>query len=235
MHPEHRSLLEQLHGARRPAAHGRFDPSGYLGLDHPYLNVSVPDRRRIAKAWLAAHRSWPAEDVLALADSLVLGASHEEKTLATLLVANAPAVRARLVPAGVERWLDHLGGWAEVDSLCQNVFTAEELFADWAAWKDLIRRLAVDGNINKRRAALVLLTGTVARSDDERLVELAFEILERLKGERAILITKATSWLLRSLIPRRRDALTRYLRAQASTLPAIAVRETRRKLETGRK
>jgi hypothetical protein len=44
----------------------------------------------------------------------------------------------------------------------------------------------------------VLLTGPVSRSDDARFRDLAFEMTERLKRERIILITKAVSWLLRS-------------------------------------
>jgi 3-methyladenine DNA glycosylase AlkD len=235
MHPEHRALLEELGRAGRATSHGRFDPSTYLGGSHVFLNVPVPDRRRIAKAWLRGRRSWTAEQVLAVAESLVLGASHEEKTLAALMLSLHPKARAALGPEGVERWLGQLDGWAEVDSLCQNLFTAEELLSDWPAWSALIARLAGDPDIDKRRAALVLLTGPVHRNGDLGLAGLAFETIQRLKSEKPILITKAVSWLLRSLLTRHRAAVAAFLDAEAQTLPAIAVRETRRKLQTGRK
>jgi 3-methyladenine DNA glycosylase AlkD len=235
MHPDHPALVERLRSRARPTSHGRFDPSGYLGSDHAVLNVSVPDRRAIAKAWIAAHKDAAPAEVLALAASLFDGPSHEEKTLAALLLAAHRKARAVAGAEDVDRWLDRLAGWAEVDTLCQNVFPAEQLLADWPAWRGLIRRLAEDANINRRRAALVLLVGPAARSDDPRLRELAFETIDRLKPERAILITKAVSWLLRAMTARHAAAVRAYLQANAAALPAIAVRETRSKLETGRK
>jgi 3-methyladenine DNA glycosylase AlkD len=132
-------------------------------------------------------------------------------------------------------WLDHLQGWAEIDSLCASVFGPEELEADWPAWEGLIRRLATDANINRRRAALVLLTRPTRTSPDPRYRRLALEMVEQLKHERAILITKAVSWLLRSMADRHGAAVADYLDANAASLPAIAVRETRTKLRTGTK
>jgi 3-methyladenine DNA glycosylase AlkD len=113
------------------------------------------------------------------------------------------------------------------------VFGASELLADWPAWAALIENLAGDANINKRRAALVLLTRPTRTSDDPRFCDLAFQVIERLKAERPILITKAVSWLLRSMTARHARAVEAYLATNAQTLPAIAVRETRAKLRTG--
>ncbi len=235
MHPEHLALLGQLRQASRPRSHGWSDPGGYLGVERVFLNVTVPDRRRIAKAWVAAHKALPPAQLLAVVDSLFAGDSHEEKTLATILLAAHPKARASFGPAQVDGWLDRLEGWAEIDSLCQNLFTAQEMLADWPAWKALIQRLARDPNINRRRAALVLLTGPVHRSDDPCFVELALQTIERLKAERPILITKAVSWLLRAMTARHGPAVAAYLDKEASSLPSIAVRETRNKLATGRK
>jgi 3-methyladenine DNA glycosylase AlkD len=107
--------------------------------------------------------------------------------------------------------------------------------ADWPGWRALIGRLAGDPNINRRRAALVLLTAPTRTSDDARFRDLSFEVIERLKPERPILITKAVSWLLRSMAGRHGPAVAAYLEANAASLPAIAVRETRTKLVTGTK
>jgi 3-methyladenine DNA glycosylase AlkD len=235
MHPEHRRLLQQLQAAARPDRHAGFDFGGYSGSPHASLGLSVPDRRRIAKHWLAEHKAMPATAFTAVMDSLFEGSTHEEKTMAALLVALDKAARRQLSPSHVDRWLGHLVGWAEVDSLCQNAFAAEDMLADWPAWSALIGRLAGDANINKRRASLVLLTGPDRYSDDHRFVGLAIANIERLKGERDILITKAVSWLLRSLSIRHRDLVEAYLRDKEASLPRIAVRETRAKLQTGRK
>ena len=232
MSPEHQILLEQLRAASRPAD-SRFDPAKYLKSDAVFLNVSVPDRRRIAKAWLKAHKGWGVPQVLALVGELVAGESHEEKTLGLLMLEGRG--RRPFGPAEVDRWLDHLVGWAEVDSLCQSIFGPEDLLGDWPAWSGALRRLARDPNINKRRAALVLPCRSARTSPDPRLRDLAFETIDTLKGEREIIITKAVSWLLRSLSDQHPSAVAAYLDTEGPALPAIAVRETRAKLATGRK
>ncbi len=189
----------------------------------------------MVRRWQAEHRRWPAEAVLAVVESLLGGASHEERTLATLLLRYSKPARLGATPAHVDRWLDHLNGWAEVDSLCQNVFTAEQMLADWPAWRGLVERLSKDANINKRRASVVLLTGPVHYDDDRRLADLAFAVIERVKGERPILITKAVSWLLRALADRRPAAVAAYIDENEATLPKIAVRGAKTKLRTGTK
>ena len=95
--------------------------------------------------------------------------------------------------------------------------------------------LARDENTDKRRAALVLLTAPISQSPDARILELSLELIDRLKGEKDGRITKAVSWLLRKGIKQHRAAIAAYLEANAAALPAIAARETRRKLATGKK
>ena len=76
---------------------------------------------------------------------------------------------------------------------------------------------------------------SVSGRDRPRFRDLGFEVIEQLKSERPILITKAVSWLLRSMAGRHGAAVAAYLDAEAATLPAVAVRETRTKLKTGTK
>lgn len=91
----------------------------------------------------------------------------------------------------------------------------------------------MDVNVNRRRGALVLLTCPCRTSENPVFLELAFEVVGRLKGERDPMIAKAVSWLLRSAAGRHPLALAAYLEANKAGLPAIAVRETRNKLATG--
>ncbi|HEX2558945.1 DNA alkylation repair protein [Phenylobacterium sp.] len=233
MHPEHARLLEEIRKAGRPPTlpppgNDSFGSSGRIS----YI-VSVPQRRAIAKAWAQGRRRTEPAEALAVVESLLTGESFEERTLATFLLAyHAPARRA-VRPQQVERWLGQLNGWAEVDGLCQSLFPADQLLADWPAWRSTLERLAGENDPNKRRASLVLLTGPVKGDEDERLKAAAFENVERLQGERDPLITKALSWLLRALCHRHGPAVADYLARRAGELPAIAVRETRTKLATG--
>jgi 3-methyladenine DNA glycosylase AlkD len=171
--------------------------------------------------------------ILEVVDSLNSGESHEEKTFAALLLGYHAKARAQARPEDLDRWLGQLNGWAEIDCQCRNLFPPEQMLQAWPAWKRLIEQLSRDPNINKRRASLVLLNAPTHYSADERFADLALANVDRLKGEREILITKAISWLLRSMISRHRQAVEAYLAANAPTLPAIAVRETRTKLATG--
>ena len=231
---EHAGLTAQLRAAGT-TYHGGDQNDSYTGSGHPFFYVSVPEMRRMARAWLAAHRHAPDAALLAMADRLFAGAHYEEKVLGAILLQTNARIHRQLTPATVYRWLDDLNGWAEIDSLCTGAFWGELMAADWPAWRALIGGLAADANINKRRAALVLLTAPTRTSDDPRFSDLAFEVIARLQGERAILITKAVSWLLRSMAGRHGAAVAGYLDANAASLPAIAVRETRVKLATGTK
>ena len=100
-----------------PAMNDSYGSSG-----RPCYAVSVPDRRAMARRWVTEHRRAPPDAVLAVVESLLAGESHEERTLATLLLRYSKTARGAAGPADVDRWLDQLNGWAEVDSLCQNLF-----------------------------------------------------------------------------------------------------------------
>ncbi len=230
----HKKLLAEIKKHKgRGTAHSKSD--SYIGSGHYYYDVSVPARRAIARKWLAANKNISEADFLKTIDDLNKGKSHEEKTMASSLIGYHALHRKNMGPKHVDKWLTHLVGWAEVDSLCQNVFTADEMLANWKAWENQIRKFSKDKNISKRRAALVLLTGPVHYSSDKRISELAFEMMERLKSEREILITKAVSWLLRSMITRHKAAVAEYVKKNSASLPSIAVRETLNKIKTGRK
>jgi 3-methyladenine DNA glycosylase AlkD len=232
-HPDHAKLLGEIIAMAPPALREGHGRDSYGGSGHLYYDLPVPERRAIARRWVAGRRGSPVGDRLALIDSLFAGDSHEEKTLASIILGYDASARRAARPSDVDRWLGRLHGWAEIDSLCQSVFTPDDLAADWPAWRDLIRRLAGDPNINKRRAAMVLLNAPVRTSSDVRFRDLALEVIDRLKGERDILITKAVSWLLRSMVGRHRQAVVDALERGAAVLPAVALRETRAKLETG--
>jgi 3-methyladenine DNA glycosylase AlkD len=170
-----------------------------------------------------------------LLDALIKGRSHDEKVLAAILLGYSEIHRQHVTPQHLDSWLNHLAGWAEVDALCYSNIAADEMLSQWSAWKAMLVTFSKDKNVHKRRASLVLLTGPVWCSSDPRLAKIAFENIGRLKSEKDILITKAISWLLRRLIRNHRKEVASYIKTNADGLPKIAIRETRRKLLTGRK
>jgi len=105
----------------------------------------------------------------------------------------------------------------------------------WKTWKKNILKFSRKENIQLRRASLVLQCRPSRNSDDPKLRRLAFETIGRLKSEKEVLITKAVSWLLRSLAVKNGPEVLRYLQANQESLPKIAYRETMKKIKTGKK
>ncbi len=64
---------------------------------------------------------------------------------------------------------------------------------------------------------------------------MALQNVERLKSEKSGLITKAISWVLRSMVRYNKKIVEKFLKEKGATLPKIALRETLVKLKTGRK
>ncbi|KKU03301.1 MAG: hypothetical protein UY06_C0007G0018 [Candidatus Amesbacteria bacterium GW2011_GWA2_47_70] len=211
------------------------ETSGYLGHRHFHYGLSVPQRRVIANAWIKNNNAISLTKFITLLDLLYRGDSYEEKSMAGLLLGYLPKLRRQLNPKLLDNWLSYLEGWAEIDSTCQSNFTADEILLKWNDWEKLIKSFADNKSVSKRRASLVLLTGVVNNSNDKRLIGLAFEVIDKLKSERDILITKAVSWLLRNLIRHNKIRVEKYLDENLDYLPIIAIRETKNKLRTGKK
>ena len=234
MNPHHQHILEQVQAAEPGRGQTTQRPE-HLGTTRKWYGLTNAQRRRILLDFCAAHKALSFADWLALIDSLYQGESYEERCAPQTLLLRYPRYRRQLPLAQLEAWLGCLEGWAEVDSTCQTVFTDKDLLADWAGWRALLASLAADADVNKRRAALVLLTAPISQSDDERILDLALQLIGRLKADKDKRITKAISWLLRKGIKQHQAVIAAYLEANAGSLPAIAVRETRKKLLTGKK
>lgn len=209
--------------------------NSYLGNDHLRYPITNPELRVIAKDWMRAHRDLSSDEFRDVLTSLIEGESSTEKMMAGILMRYSQKGQRTFDPAIFDHWLDHLVGWVEVDTLCTGPLPTTQLPTDWPRWKPLIVTLSKDTNINKRRASLVLFCSPVSRVRDERLATEALLTIDRLKSEKEIIITKAVSWLLRSMIKHYRKEVSEYLKLNNDTLPRIAVRETLVKLKTGKK
>jgi 3-methyladenine DNA glycosylase AlkD len=229
----HQELLDEI----RERAYGLEPQAGdhYLGTTKPIYRLSTADSRSIVKDWIRRHPEVTPTEYRALLDSLARGRTTNELTTIGDLLRLLPRLRRTLEPTCIDAWLGRVEGWAETDSICQGSFTAAEMLGEWSAWKAALVRLSRSDNVHKRRASLVLLTRPVRESADPRLSKLAFRNIEHLKADRHILISKAISWLLRDLTRHHASEVKTYLKESEKTLPPVAVRETRAKLETGRK
>ncbi len=230
----HAEILELINkNAGKATKHTDLD--NYLGTSHPRYPITVPLLRTIAKDWMKAHSDLTATHFSTLLTSLIKGESSTEKCMAGILLDYATKEQRQFNPKLFDGWLNELEGWAEVDTLCTGKYTSTEIINQWESWEPILLRFAVSRNIHKRRASIVCLCSPLRTHSDKRLADCAIQNIEVLKSEKDILITKAISWVLRTLIKHHRKKVESYLKENSSTLPDIAVRETRVKLKTGRK
>lgn len=230
----HQEILKKIKkNSGKPATDAFLN--SYLGNDHVRYPITAPGMRSIAKEWMRAHRHLTADELRDVLTSLIEGRSSTEKMMAGILMGYSAKHQRTFDPAIFDQWLNHLVGWAEVDALCTGDFSITQLPADWTRWKKLIVRLSRDDNINKRRASLVLFCSPLSRIKDERLCTEALRRIERLKSEKHVMIAKAVSWVLRSMIKNYREDVEAYVSENLATLPKIALRETMVKLKTGKK
>lgn len=207
----------------------------YLGTDKIYHSFSTKQISDLAKK-IVTENNLDEDKTINLLNSLYQnGTTYTEIALAALILSNSPKVLKNFDPKNLDLWLNYTCGWAENDILCQSNFTSEILLNNWPSWQKILKEFNQSTNINKRRASLVLLTKSLRQSDDSRLSKLAFQQIENLKSEKEILITKAVSWLLRSLVAFHKDELLDYLAKNKDSLPKIAYREALTKATTGRK
>ncbi len=207
----------------------------YLGTPRRVLGVRADDLRKLAKTTAQANQGWEDAQWLALLDVLYAGDLFEQRSLAGLLLGVLHPLRRRLELARLRGWLAQQAGWAEVDTTCQSSWTDKEVLARWAEWDPFLDALSRSEAISLRRASLVLLVKPLRHNADARLTQRGLANVQRLQGERDRMITKAVSWVLRSMIAEQPETVRAYLAENGGALQSTVVREVQKKLETGRK
>jgi len=231
----HQYLLDEIIGKSGKATQHTFLDS-YLGNSHPRYPINAPTLRSIAKNWIQTNKvKVSSKEFVSLLTSLIEGESSTEKVMAGILLDYSPKEWRQFDPSVFDHWLEQLKGWAEVDSLCTGKYTISEISNNLAQWKKLLISFSKSDNIEKRRASLVLLCSPLSKENNEALLPIAFQNINRLKAEKEILITKAISWLLRSAVRYYKEEVADFVNQHSDSLPKIAVRETLVKLKTGKK
>jgi 3-methyladenine DNA glycosylase AlkD len=234
MNSHHKELLHLIRKHSGKATQHTF-LDNYLGNHHPRYPISMPILRSIAKDWMKQHHHLQTKDFVNLLCSLIKGESSTEKMFTGILFGYATAEQRNFDPNYFDEWLDHMVGWAEIDSLCTGKNLAEDIPAHWSSWKKVIQSFPKSKNISKRRASIVLLCSPLSQVQDNRLEQMAFRNINLIKSEKDVLITKAISWVLRSMVKHYAEDVKEFIKNNKETLPKIATRETLTKLKTGTK
>jgi 3-methyladenine DNA glycosylase AlkD len=235
LNTHHQALLDQIISqSGKPTRHTFLD--SYLGNTHPRYPINAPTLRNIAKGWIKANgKTLSVKEFCELLTSLTKGISSTEKVMAGIMLDYSPKSLRGFDPKYFNQWLSHLQGWAEVDALCTGSYTISEMPERFLQWKELLISLSKSEQIEKRRASLVLLCSPLSKANNDHLLKVAFQNINRLKHEKEVLITKAISWLLRSAVRYYKKEVESFVNLNNDSLPKIAIRETRVKLKTGKK
>lgn len=233
LHKKIISELKKISGS--PDKKQRLWVQKYLGSNKPTKCISSKEIVNLSKQVLKEN-TLTTKQFSDLLDSLYSkGGTFEELFVAARLLEGSSKIRQEITPQKLDYWLNFTQGWAEIDVLCQSNFPAQEVLGKWNLWKKILIKFSKDKKIAKRRASIVLLVTAVRESNDKKLSDLAFKNVDLLKKEKEILITKAISWILRSLIKNHKKEVAEYLKKNQNSLPRIAIRETTNKLLTGTK
>jgi 3-methyladenine DNA glycosylase AlkD len=234
MNPLHKEILDAIKAnSGKPTKQTFLD--NYLGTTHPRYPINAPTLHKIAREWKKQHYDLPLDQFKNLLTSLIEGKSSTEKTMAGILLYSSTKAQRKFDPKIFDKWLNHLEGWAEVDCLCTGNYSTTEIPAQFKSWKKILDGFSKSENIHKRRASLVMLCSPIRKVEDPEMAKLAFKHIMRLKKEKSVLITKAISWLLRSMVKLYKQEVNNFLNEHEEALPKIAIRETRAKLRTGKK
>ena len=221
-------IVEQL----RTLGPDPVDPSPAIKTLHPFHGVSVADLRRVATRFVAEHAERGPPFLLAVCDGLWQRAVREEMVTATHILARIDDGR-RIGIRRLDRWGALLDDWEATDNLGGAVgLWVAEAPGDRLGVPE---RLAGRRNPWLRRLALASAVYTArgeACADTYRRIE---AMVLRLADDREASIPNAISWVLREATKHCADLVAATVDRHGDRLPAIARREVRTKLETGRK
>lgn len=210
MHSSHKEILDQIK-SHAGIAGKHLVSETYLGNSHPRYPISMPDLRLLCRTWMKENKHLKSQELVEILDSIVEGDSFTEKCVAGILLDYATPEQRNFNIKNFDRWLDHLEGWAEIDTLCTGKYSLLEVPGNLSAWHAQLERWSKSKNIGKRRASLVFLCSPISHSGVNDIGDMALDLISRLMHEREILITKAVSWLLRSMIRHHREKVAMFV------------------------
>lgn len=212
--------LLQASGDVRTAERSRayFKP----GEDVSFHGVPTPRVREIERELYRQVRDrWTLTEAFRFADRMVRDRRLESKALGLLL---AGRFRKDFTPDVLERargWLleGWCANWAVTDTLCGCVLSP--LLEKLPALSGEMLFWTGSGSLWLRRAAAVSLVPMARRGQQ---LERAYEIAQRLLGDREDLVHKATGWLLREAGRTDRPRLEAFLLRCGPAVPRTALR-----------
>ncbi len=227
---EKKKLVQEL----RSLAPKQADPNPIIKTELPFYGVKVGELRKLAGQWVREHKETNAGEVLDLCDALWNEKVREEMVLASVILQRHGGARDEITPDLIDSWRPLLDNWETTDQFGQAVIGLWVADDPRGRFKEL-SRLVRDKHPWSRRLGLVGCVG-IARSDSaEQYWPKVSKLILKLADDREAAIPKSISWVLRTNLRSCRDQVAKFIDEYSDELPAIAVREVRNKLKSGKK
>jgi len=193
---------------------------------------NTPAMRQVRQAYSKQIKSWEAEQVLQLAEHLLLRPGM--RWIGYELIRFHAGAFGSLEAERLERLGQGIDSWESVDTFARVL--------SGPAWMrgqipdELIYAWARSTNLWWRRAALVSTVALNAKVDKgPGDVQRTLRVCRMLVDDSEDMVVKAMSWALRELVPHDPAALRAFLREHDRALAARITREVENKLRTGLK
>lgn len=198
------------------------------------FGVYTPDMRSVVRDYKSRLVAESADDVYATALKLREKNVTECRQAGYELIAGHKGARESLTPKRIEALGQGIDNWACVDGFCCTLVGR--------AWREgrvsdaTIMRWSKSQDLWWRRAAVVATVPLNIKShggvgDTVRTLM----VCEALLGDKEIMIQKAISWALRTLVPWDRESVQAFLVEHSGSVSARVRREVTHKLQTGKK
>jgi 3-methyladenine DNA glycosylase AlkD len=206
-----RRALRQFEAPDRARFAERFFKTGpgEYGEGDVFLGLSVPECRIVAREF----RVLPLREV----EKLLMSRIHEERLTALIIM----VVRFEQSPDAVfqlyRKRMKYVNNWDLVDS------SAAQIVGGWLEDRprDLLDELARSKNLWFRRVAMVATFHFIRKGEHRDAIRIAGLLV----GDTHDLIHKAVGWMLREVGKRASaEALDRFLRRHAATMPRTMLR-----------
>lgn len=221
-----RQALRKAADPKKAAFFPRFFKTGKgeYGEGDTFLGVTVPETRKIAKAY----RDLSLKDIATLLFSPI----HEERLLSVILLANRYPKSDEKEKEAIYRFYlknaKRVNNWDLVDS------SAHKIVGPHLQGKDdkILDKLAKSKNLWERRIAIIATFHFIYKGDCAK----TYRIADTLMNDEHDLIHKAVGWMLRETGKRCSEVgLERYLQPRAAKMPRTMLRYAIEKLSPAKR
>ncbi len=212
--------LKKLRDPEKAAFYPKFFKTGKgeYGEGDKFLGVTVPNQRKVAKAF----RDLPESEIVQLLDS----GWHECRLTAVLIMVEqyrrGDKDRKQTIVALYLRKIDRINNWDLVDSSAHKILGPQLE----RGGRKLLAELAASDHLWKQRIAMMTTMHFIKLGDFRDTVRLA----KRYLNHEHDLIHKVTGWMLREMGKMDRDALLDFLDCHAAGMPRTMLRYSIEKL-----